>query len=121
MTPECRHSRESGWGVLNAAVGDTDMALAEDETAGLNVAGAVVGELNTLLEAADSPRTEEAIVDARSVLESADGSRIVEAFETAEDCLATATEAARDSDVEYEIRELRQALVGLTEDNRGGA
>lgn len=116
---------ESGLGVLSEAVRDSGMALAEDETAGLNVAGAVVGELNSLLEAAESPRTEEALVDARACLESADGSSLVDAFETAESCLTTATEAARNSDVEHDVRELRQALLGLIDDeepeaNQGG-
>jgi len=98
------------------------MALADSETAGLNVAAAVTGELNALLEATDTGRVEAAILDARETLESAHGSGIVEAFETAEGHLAEATDAARDSDVEYELRQLRQAIVGLTEsDQEGGA
>ena len=107
---------ESGLGILDGTVGGTDMALADNETAGLNVAGAFVGELNALLEAADSEETETALADARSTLEAADGSSVVEAFEAAEDRLATATETATSEDVEFDLRQIRQAMKGLTGD-----
>lgn len=96
------------------------MALADSQTAGVHAAAVVTTELNTLLEAAESTQAEEAIVEARGVLEDADATRMAEAFETAEDRLAAATDAAVSEDVDFDLRQVRQALKGLADGEWGG-
>lgn len=119
MTPESGES-ESGLGVLDGVVGDSGMALADSDTAGVQAAAMLTTELNTLLEAADAPDAESAIVEARGILEDADATRMAEAFAEAEERLAAASDATDSEDVEFSLRQVRQALTGLASGELSG-
>lgn len=104
----------TGWVDHGSRVESRDM---DDEDAqrhtGLNNVAPVIGELNALLEDADSLRVQEAVVDARRELETATGDDLPGAFENAESYLAEATRHA--DGIEHDVRELRQALLGYAE------
>jgi hypothetical protein len=103
----------SGWVDHGAGVESTDMEETDARHDGLNNVAPVIGELTALLEAADSLRVQEAVVDARRELETATSDDLPAAFDAAESYLADATRHA--DNVEFDIRQLRQALKGYAD------
>jgi hypothetical protein len=85
------------------------------QQAGADAAKQVTRELNELLGYASDETVEQHIVDARGrIIEQTPGD-LREALSDAESVLGDACHATQSDDLEYELRQLRQAIVGLVE------
>lgn len=114
-------SREDtrGWVSLGEPSRTCTRIMARQQ-AGAEAAEEVCRELSDLLDYANEQTVEQHIVDARDRITDAPPGDLPAALSEAETVLGDACEATPSDDLDYELRQLRQALVGLVEGDGEG-